>query len=104
MAVLGLHALVGRILAMTRALPGRLLVVGKPLREVHELKPIAVSNSEHSTRRPLPVRWGSYSAARMPCTAHMLVSRLIKEAHRRPDVRCAKLAAGEGETSPGQQS
>ena len=24
---------------------------------VHELKPIAVSSSEHSTRRPRPVRW-----------------------------------------------
>ena len=31
-AVLGLHALVGRVLAMARALPCRLLMVGEPLR------------------------------------------------------------------------
>jgi hypothetical protein len=31
-AVLGLHALVGRVLAMTRALASRLIVIGEPLR------------------------------------------------------------------------
>ena len=32
-------------------------------------------SSEHSTRWPLPVRWRSQSAARMPCTAHIPVPR-----------------------------
>jgi hypothetical protein len=31
-AILGWHALIGRVLAVTRALAGRLLVVGEPLR------------------------------------------------------------------------
>jgi len=56
-AVLGLHALVRRVLAVARALAGRLLVVGEPLRRGPRAE--ADRGLQHSTRRPLPVRWRS---------------------------------------------
>jgi hypothetical protein len=74
-AVLCPHALVGRILPTARALAVRRFVVGEPLGACPRTEADCGLEQRAFDGRPRPVRWRSYRAARMPCTAHMPVPR-----------------------------